>query len=71
MARVPGFFGAWTHIYGGLIVTLDCHCANPAHEVCLTGHQTDRSRGDLARPDIPMSQCENMTAGTYLMIAAV
>ena len=27
------------------------------------GHQTDRSRGDLARPDIPMAQCENQTAG--------
>jgi hypothetical protein len=27
------------------------------------GHQTDRSRGDLARPDVPMAQCENMTAG--------
>ena len=27
------------------------------------GHQTDRSRGDLSRPNIPMAQCENMTKG--------
>lgn len=27
------------------------------------GHQTDRSRGDLANPNIPMAQCQNQSAG--------
>jgi hypothetical protein len=27
------------------------------------GHQTDRSRGDLSRPNVPMATCSNMSAG--------